>query len=253
MSILFALLSQCYVKPPLSMWASRGKRATMVFSAYEDSAEVRRAVNERRQRELIGGMWDEIGRLQFEYMLENGLERGSRLIDVGCGCFRGGVHFVSYLDEGRYFGLDSNLALLEAGYDVELEALDLRGKLPKRNLVCDGEFNFDLFDSEFDFAIAQSLFTHLPLNHIRLCLSRLAGKMRMGGRFFATFFIVDESHPYGEPSVHVGGVTSFDAKDPFHYRPSDLSYLCRNLPWRSELRGRWNHPRDQQMVEFVRL
>jgi hypothetical protein len=225
----------------------------VVLSSYENSAEIQRPVNERGHRDVIGGMWDEIGRLQFEYMLANGLERRSRLIDIGCGSLRGGVHFVSYLDEGRYFGLDSHLPLLEAGYEVELKALDLQGKLPRRNLVCDDEFNFDLFDSKFDFAIAQSLFTHLPVNHIRLCLDRLAGKMPTGGRFFATFFIVDESHPYGEPSLHVGGVTSFDAKDPYHYRPSDLPYLCRKLPWRSELRGRWDHPRDQQMVEFVRL
>jgi Methyltransferase domain len=235
------------------MWTKRGRRVAMVLNTYEDSAEIQRGVNEGRHRELVGGMWDEIGRLQFEYMVENGLERGSRLIDVGCGSLRGGVHFVAYLDEGRYFGLDSNLSLLQAGYDVELKALDLPGKLPRQNLLCNDEFNFDLFDSEFDFAIAQSLFTHLPINHIRLCLTRLARKMPAGGRFFATFFIVEDSHPYGEPSIHRGGVTSFDAKDPFHYRRSDLPYLCRNLPWRAELRGEWNHPRDQRMVEFVRL
>jgi hypothetical protein len=50
----------------------------MVLSTYEDSAEVQRAVNEGRHRELVGGMWDEIGRLQFEYMVENGLGRRSR-------------------------------------------------------------------------------------------------------------------------------------------------------------------------------
>ena len=188
----------------------------MVLSAYDDLAEVQRAVNEGHHRELVGGMWDEIGRLQLEYMLEKGLERRSRLIDVGCGSLRGGVHFVSYLNEDRYFGLDSNLPLLQAGYEIELKALDLQGKLPRRNLVRDDEFNFDLFDSEFDFAIAQSLFTHVPVNHIRLCLTRLARKMPTGGRFFATFFIVEDSHPYGEPSLHVGGITSFDAKDPFH-------------------------------------
>ena len=149
----------------------------MVLNTYEDSAEIQRGVNEGRHRELIGGMWDEIGRLQFEYMVANGLERRSRLIDVGCGSLRGGVHFVSYLDEGRYFGLDSNLPLLQAGYDVELKALDLQAKLPRQNLLCDDEFSFDLFGPEFDFAIAQSLFTHLPVNHIRLCLTRLARKM----------------------------------------------------------------------------
>jgi methyltransferase family protein len=251
--ILLALLTQCCVKLSRSVCTKRGGQAAMVLNAYQDTSEIQRAVNEGRHREVIGGLWDEIGRLQFEYMVKHGLERRSRLIDVGCGSLRGGVHFVAYLDEGRYFGLDSNLSLLDAGYDLELKALHLRDKLPRQNLICDDVFDFDLFDSEFDFAIAQSLFTHLPVNHIRLCLTRLARKMRAGGRFFATFFVVEDSHPYGEPSAHAGGITTFDAKDPFHYRSSDLPYFCKNLPWRPEFRGGWNHPRDQQMVEFVRL
>jgi hypothetical protein len=36
-------------------------------------------------------------------------------------------------------------------------------------------------------AIAQSVFTHVSLNQMRLCLYRLARVMRPGGTFYATF------------------------------------------------------------------
>jgi len=41
-------------------------------------------------RNFVGGMWDEIGDLQFGFMVKNGLRMNSNLLDIGCGCLRGG-------------------------------------------------------------------------------------------------------------------------------------------------------------------
>ena len=224
-----------------------------MLSGYEDTESVARCVNEGRHREIVGGLWDEIGRLQFEFLIANGLSRSSTLIDVGCGCLRGGIHFISYLDDGQYFGVDSNESLLVAGYEIELKSLGLETKLPRQNLLCNSEFDFASLPTKFDFAIAQSPFTHLPQNQIRLCLSRVIEKMNNSGRFFATFFLAPEDHPYGEPCSHPGGVTSFDAKDPYHHRFSDIERLCEALPWRARLHGDWGHPRNQRMVEFLSI
>ena len=223
----------------------------MRLSSYEDVESVKRSVMEGHHRDVVGGLWDEIGRLQLNFLVANGLARSSKLIDVGCGCLRGGTQLVAYLDDNLYFGIDSNLSLLDAGYNIELKALGLDKKLQRRNLICDDEFDFDTFSTRFDFALAQSLFTHLPLNHIKLCLSRLGMKMNLGGKFFATFFLVTEDHPFGQPFTHTGGVTSFDAKDPYHYRFSEITHLCQGLPWKVNLRGEWGHPRDQRMIEFL--
>jgi len=163
------------------------------------------------------------------------------------------VHFVAYLQYGLYYGLDSNESLLIAGYEVELTKLGLQAKLPRQNLVCNTDFDFGSLPSDFDFAIAQSLFTHLPRNHIRLCLHRLAAKMVAGGKLFATFFIVTDDYPYGDAFEHPAGVISFDAADPYHYRFRDILQICEDLPWRAKLRGDWRHPRNQLMVEFERI
>ena len=162
------------------------------------------------------------------------------------------MHFVAYLDAGNYFGLDSNQSLFEAGYERELSPLGLAEKLPRTQLVCNGVFDFGAFPDGFDFALAQSLFTHLPLNHLRLCLMRLATKMRSGGRFFATFFLMPDNHVVGAPLKHeIGGVTTYDCRDPYHYYVRDLAYAAQGLPWKMIVHGDWKHPRDQKMVEFA--
>src|SRR3979409_2149502 len=57
-------------------------------------------------RAAVGGRWEEIGELQFQFLRTHGLEPQHRLLDIGCGSLRGGVRFVSYLDPGNYFGID---------------------------------------------------------------------------------------------------------------------------------------------------
>src|SRR3954468_23923578 len=73
-----------------------------------------------KHRRHVGGAWEEIGRLQFDYLVSQGLRPHHRLLDVGCGAMRGGVHFAAYLDPGHYFGIDVNDRLLEAARRVEI-------------------------------------------------------------------------------------------------------------------------------------
>ena len=63
-------------------------------------------IESRAHRELVGGLWEELGVLQFEFLVKRGLKPHHRLLDVGCGALRGGVHFVRYLDPGCYHGID---------------------------------------------------------------------------------------------------------------------------------------------------
>ncbi|HLY47206.1 MAG TPA: class I SAM-dependent methyltransferase [Stellaceae bacterium] len=220
------------------------------FSFYYDKSAISRAVAKGGHRGIIGGLWDEIGRLQLDFLKKMGLDQRSRLVDVGCGCLRGGVHFVDFLDPGNYFGIDMSAELLQAGYDIELNGRGLCDKLPRSNLICNAEFDFSEFATTFDVAIAQSLFTHLPANVIELCLSRLAPHMQPDGVLFATFFIVPDDHPIGAPFTHPRGIRTFDDHDPYHHRLRQIRHLCDGLPWRPELVGEWGHPRDQQMVSL---
>src|SRR5205807_6035012 len=75
-------------------------------SPYCKITEIREHVTAGHHRAIVGGAWEEIGRLQFEFLTGNGLKPHHRLLDVGCGALRGGLHFIRYLDEGNYVGVD---------------------------------------------------------------------------------------------------------------------------------------------------
>jgi cyclopropane fatty-acyl-phospholipid synthase-like methyltransferase len=71
-------------------------------------------------REAIGGNWDKIGKLQFDFLLKMGLKPDNYLLDLGCGSLRGGVLFIPYLEDKHYYGVEKETRLLEAA-EVELK------------------------------------------------------------------------------------------------------------------------------------
>jgi SAM-dependent methyltransferase len=223
------------------------------FNRYYDKSYVESGVAEGRHRQLVGGRWDEIGALQLELLTQYGLKPDHTLLDVGCGCLRGGVHFVRYLDPGRYFGTDINQSLLDAGYDVELAQAGLQDRLPRTSLRSDDAFDFTGFGVQFDRAIAFSLFTHLPLNAIRICLERMADVVKPGGIFHATFFELPEGEPSGKDIRHPpADVLTHGAADPYHHRVADFRHAVEGLPWEVRYVGETKHPRGQRLVNFVR-
>lgn len=222
-------------------------------SHYYDRQRVADQIDSGNHRNIIGGMWEEIGELQLQTMMHCGLKPEHRLLDIGCGCLRGGVHFVRFLEADHYCGIDLNDDLLEVGYQQELTDAE-RQKLPRSNLAANGNFDFSIFGEPFDYALALSLFTHLPFNHIRICLERLAGVMKPEGQFLATYFEIEDGRRSFEPKLQEpGGVTSHGAQDPYHYSLADFEWAIRGLPWRVEKVAGFDHPRDQQLLKFVRL
>src|SRR5262249_32671977 len=72
------------------------------------------------RRAYVGGLWEEIGKLQFEFLLRQGLAPSDCYLDIACGSPRGGVHFVNYLDAGNYLGIEKQRRLVELGIENEL-------------------------------------------------------------------------------------------------------------------------------------
>jgi SAM-dependent methyltransferase len=202
-----------------------------------------------KHREYVGGLWYDIGRLQIKFLKQQGLQPGHRLVDVGCGALRGGVHFAAYLDPGNYFGLDINPSLIEAG---KLE-LDKAGLLEKAvNLAVNDKFELTNFGARFDYGIAVSLFTHLPMNHIIRCLVEVRQTLAPDGRFYASFFEAPASG-HLEPIFHEpGGITTLLDEDPFHYSVTDMKAIAELAGLSVRYLGDWGHPRCQKMLSFYR-
>ncbi|MDG1286241.1 MAG: class I SAM-dependent methyltransferase [Rickettsiales bacterium] len=225
-------------------------------SAYYDPNAITREVEQGRHRAAIGGLWDEMGQLQLDFLKSEGLTPEHKVLDIGCGALRFGHLAVDYLDAGNYYGQDLAQELIQAGYEQELSD-ELRLKLPQSNLAANAEFDFSHLNAPMDCAIAQSVFTHLPLNHIRQCLIQLESHMVAGGVFYATFFLCPEGHALTQAYSQNGAiegepVITTSLSDPYHYRISDFEYAISGLSWRLEGAGEWNHPRGQQMLKFVK-
>ncbi|WP_262689852.1 class I SAM-dependent methyltransferase [Kordiimonas aestuarii] len=217
-----------------------------MFSHYYDKDRIASLVGEDNHRGVIGGLWEEVGVMQFALLRQHGLRPDHRLLDIGCGSLRGGVHFVPFLDAGNYWGTDLNQSLLDAGYEKEILPQDWAERLPKAQLVEDAEFDLPGVTGKFDFVLAQSLFTHLPLNHLRLCLEKVQAAVRAGGKFLFTYFEIPADAAYSLPFKHkVGGVTTFAHKDPYHYKVADLEFATKGTDWLLEEAGPWGHPRAQ--------
>ena len=220
------------------------------LSPYYDEEFVAAAVARGDHQDIIGGMWDELGVLQMDLLKSHGLQPDHVLLDIGCGSLRLGVRAVEFLNAGNYWGTDLRRTLLEAGYEREIVPNGLSDKLPRYHLVTDDRFNFPGVPTAVDFAIAQSVFTHLPLNHMRLCLANLARHVTTPCTFLFTIFTppddISVTDPHRQP---VGGVVTHRHRDPYHHSVVDLHHAASGTPWSIEFIGNWDHPRNQKIVK----
>jgi len=200
-------------------------------------------------RAVVGGLWDEMGEKQFEFLVEQGLRPDHHFLDVGCGSLRGGIHFVRYLQPGHYCGLDIQQRLIDAGRG-ELEAAGVDPASAR--LIQDDAFRFGRFDQRFDYALAQSVFTHMPLNTIMRCLAEIERVMQPQGRFYATFFEHPGPRLNSEPLRQSETVTTHPDADPFHYDPDVFRWAVEGSTLDVTVIGDWQHPRNQKMLVFTK-
>jgi cyclopropane fatty-acyl-phospholipid synthase-like methyltransferase len=217
------------------------------ISPYYTRQLTRKEIAKGEHRNFVGGFWHEIGTLQFEFLLRHGLLPGHKLVDIGCGALRCGLPIIRYLETGNYFGLDINESLLEGG-KRELALAELTDKRPK--LLLNNKFELDRFGVLFDFAIAQSLFTHLDMNSIVRCLREARKVLHSGSKFFISFLQAPHSGHLEQVRHEPGGVVSNLDSDPYHYSFAELQWLAASAGFTAELVGNWNHPRNLQMLQL---
>jgi cyclopropane fatty-acyl-phospholipid synthase-like methyltransferase len=219
----------------------------MKINDYYERRLTPQEIADGHHRNFVGGLWHEIGNLQLQFLIAHGLRPDHRLVDVGCGALRCGVPIVRYLDHGNYYGLDINESLIEAGIR-ELENEGLTNK--RAYLLVNDNFEMHRFETSFDFAIAQSVLTHLDMNLIIRCFVEVRRVLKREAKFFATFFQAP-TPGHISPIKHDPGevVTNFD-RDPFHYSFAEMEWLAGTAGLSANLIGDWNHPRSQKMLEL---
>lgn len=123
-----------------------------------DSPELK--IGDRHYQAYVGPptQYDFMGATQFRLLCTLGLRSSHRVLDFGCGSLRAGRLLISYLDSGNYHGVEPNRWLIEEALENQIGRDVLELKRPRFNHNRD--FEVDVFGTEFDFIVAQSIFSH---------------------------------------------------------------------------------------------
>jgi SAM-dependent methyltransferase len=185
-------------------------------------------------RSAIGdtGAWEDLGKIQLDFLVGKGMQPSHYLVDIGCGSLRFGVQAAAYLEVGRYVGVEKEVTLLNAARDIEIPRHGLGVKGPV--LVHSDQFDLSSVpEIEFDYAIAQSVFTHLPPELVELCIGRVVERLSPSGRFFANY---NEAQDFEPGRVH--GWRRDELDDVF-YPYTMIESLARNAGATATFIGDW--------------
>jgi SAM-dependent methyltransferase len=181
--------------------------------------------------------WAEIGRMQFDYLLDHGLRPDHRMLEIGCGNLRAGRLFIDHLDTGHYYGLDISPAILLAAQDT-LAREGLQSKLPHVALVEDLAFDF-LPEGYFDVVHAHSVFSHSPPYVVEQCLAHVGRVLAPGGFFDFTF---NRTEGREHQVLH----------EDFYYRTRTLAQLAARHGLQARLMDDWERlPHRQSKIRVT--
>jgi SAM-dependent methyltransferase len=128
--------------------------------------------------------YDLMGASQFALLVTLGLRDTHRVLDFGCGSLRLGRLLIPYLGRGNYTGLDPNIWLVDDAVKRQLGQGILGVKEP-RFFVHD-DFRADRCGNNFDFIVAQSIFSHTGADLIASALSSFAAALVDSGLVLIT-------------------------------------------------------------------
>lgn len=175
--------------------------------------------------------YDFMGATQFRLLCTLGLRANHYLLDFGCGSLRAGRLFISYLDSGRYFGIEPSKWLIEDAINDQV-GKDLI-HLKKPQFAYNSDFSTDCFSKQFDFIIAQSIFSHAGGDLISIALQNFKESLKPNGIIAATF---------------IEGIADFDGSGWVYpgcvaYRPSSIKQFAADAGL-FIIRIPWYHPRQ---------
>jgi cyclopropane fatty-acyl-phospholipid synthase-like methyltransferase len=178
-----------------------------------------------------------IGKTQFEHLRHWGLDANHYLLDIGCGCLRGGQFAIKILEPGHYYGIDPNQWLIDEGIRHELGASLLQLKRPV--FSNEAEFNLGVFGREFDFLMAQSIFSHTSQAQMRKIISEAAKVMHQKSIFLATYILGKTDYTGTEWSYPDGIRFTFERVRAF---AAEANLECATVDW--------FHTRQQWLVFY---
>jgi SAM-dependent methyltransferase len=146
-----------------------------------------------RHRAFVGQpqRYDVAAASQFALLFLLGLREHHRVLDFGCGSLRLGRLLIPYLAPDRYFGVEPETRLVEAGFAEEL-GRDARA-LKRPRFDDNADYDVSVFGERFDFIIAQSVFSHTGAGPTGRALKAFADNLAPGGLIVANWLLGHET------------------------------------------------------------
>ena len=176
--------------------------------------------------------YDLIAAMAFNLLTTLGLRQYHSLLDIGCGSLRIARLVIPYLNRGKYFGVEPNEWLVNEGIRRELGETLVQIKRPTF-FFSDSPDIISQAKLAFDFALAQSIFSHCGLDLIEGWLSVISRSLAANGALVATFLIGDED------STQTGWIYP----QCVNYRPATLERAAKDVNLRFQILD-WKHPRQ---------
>jgi len=180
--------------------------------------------------------YDLMGGLQLSLLLAAGLRETHLVVDVGCGSLRAGKLLIPYLRPQHYYGIDPNGWLIDEAIERELgqDLISLKSPI----FSSSDDFDVSAFGVQFDFAIAQSVFSHTHPDLAEHGLRCIGEALAPEGVLFATYYPGEDSPAPGTGWAYPNNV---------RYSWDTLSGLIHD----SGLVGfpiNWPHPKQRWFV-----
>jgi SAM-dependent methyltransferase len=176
--------------------------------------------------------YDLIAAMTFNLLTTLGLRQHHTLLDIGCGSLRIGRLLIPYLNRGNYFGIEPGEWLVAEGIRHELGEAVVQAKRPTF-FFTDSPDVLARVNITFDFALAQSIFSHCGLDLIKGWLSAISRALAANGALVATFL----------PAQEDCNETGWVYPQCVNYQPSTLEGVAAEVNLRFEVLD-WKHPRQ---------
>ena len=179
---------------------------------------------------------------------------GKIFIDIGAGDIVLGEKLGEIGRPKKFFVQDLSEPSINAGLKrMNKNGVDTTNIIP----LISYNFNFDkVDDASIDFAFSNSLFSHLSLNSIILCLRNLRPKMKVNAKYLTSMIVVPGeieplSYDWSYLKTPGSNIISYPTKDPYHYTKSTINEtLDGRIGFKIIQVHDYGHP-FQKLVEFV--
>jgi len=143
-------------------------------------------IENQKYKQYFGGgkkEWERRGAFQLFLLKTMGLSPSHKLLDIGCGPLRAGTHFINYLNEGNYYGVDYSPDFLKAANYI-INSHNLNSKKPR--LLCIKDFQCLNIEKSFDYSIAFSVLNHCSKYQQKLFFQNVPKVLKKGAKLYIT-------------------------------------------------------------------